>query len=71
MTIVVKDLEINTELDKDAMLSILGGCKNQAANTTTSFFNLAKPNKIRWSNIGPHLTQPYPTSRSRTKIYKY
>ena len=71
MTIIVQDLEINTELDKEAMISILGGWKNQVNSTTTFYSNLATPSKIRWSNIGPHVTQYYPTSRSRTKIYKY
>ncbi len=69
MTIVVEDLEINIELDKEAMTHLLGGKRNQASATTYS--NSATPVKIRWANTRKPSTHHSPLYRSRTSLYKY
>lgn len=67
MTIIVEDLDINIELDKEAMTSILGGWKNQS--TKISNADMASANKIRWANTGKFYTSQPSANLLRTKTY--
>jgi hypothetical protein len=61
--IIIKDLEINQELDKQAMLNILGGRKNQSASGF--YFNSAKS----WVNKGKAHGLQSSLSQFRTNFY--
>lgn len=66
MTIIVKDLEFNIELDRKAMASLLGGWKNQTASTSYSKF--ANSSGIRWANTGARSPRPSPLNLYQTKV---
>jgi len=61
MTINIKDLEMNVELDKEAMKNIFGGWKSMPANASRFF----SPRKGSWVN-----TQQHALIRNSRKIHQ-